>query len=89
MCRNRDETAHKFSFNIIKDRHHQLIGRNIYYFNVHIFIDHQFNKRSFEDWKLCRHNHVHYGKADNSLSDIVEVINLRNYDSILGKDKVD
>ena len=35
---NRDETAHKLSFNIIEELFHHFIARNWYYFNVHAFI---------------------------------------------------
>ena len=53
---NRDKTAHELSFNIIEVMFHQFIARNRYHFNVHTFIGQQINSRSFEDWKLCRHN---------------------------------
>ena len=75
---NRDETAHELSFNIIKAMFHQFIGQNRYYFNVHTFIDQQINKRSFEDWKLCRHNHGHHGKDDSLISDIVEIMEMKD-----------
>ena len=55
---------------------HQFIARNRYYFNVHIFIGQQINKRSFEDWKLCRHNHRHHGKYDSLIFDIVEMMEM-------------
>ena len=81
---NRDETA-----NIIKAMFHQFIAQNRYYFNVHTDIGQQMNKRSLEDWKLCRHNHWQYGNAVSSISDIVEMkemddILINNYIKALG-----
>ena len=75
---NRDEAAHELSFNIIEAIFHQFIARNRYYFNLHTFIGQQINKRSFQDWKLCRHNHGHHGKDGSSISDIVEMMEMKD-----------
>ena len=37
------------------------------------FIGQQINKRSMMDWKLCRQNHRHHGKADSLISHILEM----------------
>ena len=52
---------------------HHSITRNRHYFNVHTSIGQQIDKISVEVWKLYRHNYGHHGKADTSISDIVEV----------------
>ena len=70
---NRDTTANELSFNIIEAMFHHFIARNRYYFNVHIFIGQQINKRSLKDWKLYRHKRRHHCKADCLISDIVEM----------------
>ena len=61
----------ELSLNITEAMLHYFIARNKYYFDVHTFIDQQINKRSLEDWKLCRHNHGHHDKADSSISETV------------------
>ena len=63
---------------------HQFIVRNRYYFNLLTFIDQQINKRSWQDWKLCRHLHGHCGKDDSSIDG-----NERHSDLWIDKDKVD
>ena len=72
------ERAHESFFNIIEAIFHQFITKNRSYFNNHTFIDHQINKRSLKDWKLCRHNHGHHGKYDNSISDIVDMMEMND-----------
>ena len=34
---------------------------------------------SVKDWKLCRHNHEHHGKTDNSTFDIMEMKELDDF----------
>ena len=86
----RDETAHELFFNIIEAMFHQFIARNRYYFNIHTFIGQQINQGSFEDWKLCRHNHRHHIKYDSLISDTWEHDgNERHSNSRFCKDKVD
>ena len=70
---NSNETAHELSFKIIGAVVHHSITSNRHYFNVHSSICQQIDKMSVEDWKLCRHNHGYHGKADTSITDIVEV----------------
>ena len=60
------------SFSIIKAMFHQFIVQNGHYFNIHTFIGQQINKRSLDGWKICSHNHGYYGKANSSISDIVD-----------------
>ena len=78
---NRDETAHELSSSINEAMFHQFIARTRYYFNVHTFISEQIKKISLEDWTLCRHNHGYHGKADGSISDTVEMMEMKNIPS--------
>ena len=79
---NGNVTTHELSFDIIKAMFHQFIAQNRYYFNAHTCIDNKMNKRSFEDWKLCCHNHGHNGKADSLISNIVEMKEIIIHDKI-------
>ena len=57
---------------------HQFIARNRNYFDVHTFFGQPINKRSFEDWKLCRHNYQYHHKDDNLLPDILEMTEMKD-----------
>ena len=57
---------------------HEFTAQYRYYFNVHTFIGQQINKRSFEDWKLCRHNIEYPGKAVSLVSDVMEMKEMKD-----------
>ena len=78
MCNDRDEAAHELSFNLIETIFHQFVAKNRYHFNVHAFICQQINKRSLEVYIWCRHNHGHHDKEDRTISDIAEMMEMKD-----------
>ena len=75
---NRYETAHESSFHIIEALFYPFIASDRHYFNFHTFIGQQINKRSFENWKLCGHNHGHHANYESFISDISKMMEMRD-----------